>query len=185
MGCGTSAGSAEILGDEGLSRGDEAGAPQRGCRGDDRRGDDGTAAPPRLLDGLGGGPWLLACLECALKASWSSGSSWRLGASYLVLESGPDHERHLAERRGSGGHHVALWASARREVDALTAEASEHGWTSLFGEEPPHAGVPGHYAATSSARAVSKSSSSPPSEGFPHCRPLDPQARTRSRRLSR
>lgn len=97
--------------------------------------------------GDGAWPWLLARLGYTVESSWSSGASWRLGASYLVLESGPDHDRGRAERRRSGMNHVAFWAGSRSEVDALTAEALKHGWTLLFREEHPHAGGPDHYAA--------------------------------------
>lgn len=92
-------------------------------------------------------PWLLTRLGYALESSWGSGSSWRLGASYLVLESGPDHERGRAQRRRSGMNHVAFRAGPRDQVDALTADALEHGWTLLFTEDHPYAGGPGHYAA--------------------------------------
>jgi hypothetical protein len=32
-------------------------------------------------------------------------------------------------------------------VDALTQQATQHGWTLLFPDRHPHAGGPGHYAA--------------------------------------
>jgi hypothetical protein len=51
------------------------------------------------------------------------------------------------DRRRPGLNHLAFHAGPRDQVDQLTAEAPEHGWTLMFPDRHPHAGGPEHYAA--------------------------------------
>jgi catechol 2,3-dioxygenase-like lactoylglutathione lyase family enzyme len=91
--------------------------------------------------------WLLARLGYSRTDAWETGSTWSLDSSYVVLESGTDHVRGPADRLRSGMNHLALWAGSRGDVDALVAEAPDHGWRLLFPDRHPHAGGPQHYAA--------------------------------------
>jgi hypothetical protein len=91
--------------------------------------------------------WLLTRLGYQPFQEWSSGRSWRLGATYLVLEQSPamtvgDHERHRP-----GLNHLAFHAGVREQVDALTEASLLHGWTLMFPAEHPYAGGDDHYAA--------------------------------------
>ena len=77
---------------------------------------------------------------------WPSGVRYDLGATYVVLEAGPDvtgpHERTRA-----GLNHLAFHGGTADEVDALTEAAVADGWTLLFADRHPFAGGPGHRAA--------------------------------------
>ncbi|MEU2617300.1 VOC family protein [Streptomyces sp. NPDC007157] len=93
--------------------------------------------------------WLLERLGWTPYQDWPAGRSWRLGATYVVIEQSP------ALRGGDVGHdrmrpglnHLAFHAADRATVDALTEEATGHGWNLLFTDRHPYAGGPGHYAA--------------------------------------
>jgi alkylated DNA nucleotide flippase Atl1 len=91
--------------------------------------------------------WLLGRLGYRLGDDWGHGQAWELGDLYLVIESGPDVLAGGHERRRAGVNHLAFHAGSRGLVDALVAEAPEHGWALLFADEPPYAGGPAHYAA--------------------------------------
>ncbi|MGW7239980.1 VOC family protein [Streptomyces sp. NPDC054804] len=93
--------------------------------------------------------WLLERLGWTPYQDWPAGRSWRLGATYVVIERSP------ALRGGDAGHdrmrpglnHLAFHAADRATVDALVEEAAGHGWELLFTDRHPYAGGPGHYAA--------------------------------------
>jgi alkylated DNA nucleotide flippase Atl1 len=91
--------------------------------------------------------WLLGRLGYRLGDDWGHGQAWELGDLYLVIESGPDVLAGAHERRRAGVNHLAFHAGSRGLVDALVAEAPEHGWALLFADEHPYAGGPAHYAA--------------------------------------
>jgi alkylated DNA nucleotide flippase Atl1 len=91
--------------------------------------------------------WLLGRLGYRLGDDWGHGQAWELGDLYLVIESGPDVLAGAHERRRAGVNHLAFHAGLRDLVDALVAEAPEHGWALLFADEHPYAGGPAHYAA--------------------------------------
>lgn len=91
--------------------------------------------------------WLLGSLGYAVDSSWDSGTSWRLGTAYVVVESGPDVVDGHHERRRPGVNHMALHAGSRGDVDALVAACADHGWSLLFADRHPYAGGPQHYAA--------------------------------------
>jgi hypothetical protein len=92
-------------------------------------------------------PWLLRRLGYTLDSTWETGRSWINGDAYIVLESGAAHVRGRPDRLRSGLNHVALWAGSRDELDALTADAVQHGWALMFADRHPHAGGPDTYAA--------------------------------------
>nr|WP_297426478.1 VOC family protein [uncultured Actinotalea sp.] len=92
-------------------------------------------------------PWLLQRLGYRLASSWETGRSWALQDAYIVLESGPAHERGPQNRLASGMNHVAFFAGSRTDLDALVVDALEHGWALMFPDRHPHAGGPDTYAA--------------------------------------
>ena len=91
--------------------------------------------------------WLLAQLGYAPFQEWPDGSSWRLGATYLVVEQSPALTASEHDRRRPGLNHLAFHAGTRQNVDRLAAEGPAFGWTLLFPDRHPHAGGPDHYAA--------------------------------------
>ncbi len=90
--------------------------------------------------------WLLKELGYSLADTWRTGQSWELGATYVVLEAGPEvageHDRLRA-----GVNHLAFHAGTRTDVDRLAAAATQHGWALMFADRHPYAGGPGSYAA--------------------------------------
>jgi catechol 2,3-dioxygenase-like lactoylglutathione lyase family enzyme len=88
-----------------------------------------------LLGRLGYGPY------------WEQGRSWRLGATYLVVEQSPALRGTEHDRMRPGLNHLAFHAGTVAGVDALVHEAPAHGWSPLFADRYPHAGGPDHYAA--------------------------------------
>jgi len=91
--------------------------------------------------------WLLGELGYAAFQDWPQGRSWKLGATYIVLEQSPAMTGTAHDRTRPGLNHLAFHAGDRARVDALTEAAAEHGWTPLFADRYPHAGGPDHYAA--------------------------------------
>jgi catechol 2,3-dioxygenase-like lactoylglutathione lyase family enzyme len=90
--------------------------------------------------------WLLGALGYQPFQRWSAGRSWRLGDTYIVLEQSPALRGDRHDRHRPGLNHLAFHVATRGQVDALVAEAGEHGWTLLFADRHPHAGGPEHYA---------------------------------------
>lgn len=91
--------------------------------------------------------WLLEALGYRPARTWSTGCSWAMGDSYVVVEAGPDVQGARDERRLPGLNHLAFHAGSRAEVDRLTRECRAHGWTLLFADRHPYAGGPDHDAA--------------------------------------
>ncbi|MEU1619804.1 VOC family protein [Streptomyces sp. NPDC005722] len=94
--------------------------------------------------------WLLGELGYVPHQRWEAGRSWRLGATYIVVERSPDlvdrfEGRH--ERRAPGLNHLAFHVAGRTELDALVARSPLHGWTLMFPALHPYAGGERHYAA--------------------------------------
>ncbi|GGP62652.1 VOC family protein [Saccharothrix coeruleofusca] len=96
---------------------------------------------PRAEASIG---WLLGRLGWTEFQRWRDGVSWRLGATYLVVEHSPALDAH--HRRQTGLNHLAFHVGGRRRVDELVAAAPRHGWSLLFADRHPHAGGPEHYA---------------------------------------
>ena len=91
--------------------------------------------------------WLLGKLGYHQFQDWEHGRSWRLGATYLVIEQSPALTAGDHDRLRPGMNHLAFHAGSRQHVDALAEDGPAHGWTLLFPETHPHAGGPDHYAA--------------------------------------
>lgn len=91
--------------------------------------------------------WLLTELGYGPFQEWEAGRSWRLGATYVVVEQSPALTAAEHDRRRPGLNHLALHAGTRGQLDELVAAAPEHGWTLLFADRHPFAGGPEHEAA--------------------------------------
>ncbi|MFG1703502.1 VOC family protein [Nonomuraea sp. M3C6] len=102
---------------------------------------------PDLARAVGSWQWLLEALGYTLFQDWSAGRSWRLGATYLVLEQSPALSADRHDRCRPGLNHLAFHVKSRARVDALVEQAPAHGWTLMFPDRHPHAGGEQHYAA--------------------------------------
>jgi catechol 2,3-dioxygenase-like lactoylglutathione lyase family enzyme len=91
--------------------------------------------------------WLLTALGYEQFQDWPDGRSWRLGATYIVVERSPALSAAGHDRLRPGLNHLAFHAGARTDVDATAKDAGANGWTLLFADKHPYAGGPGHYAA--------------------------------------
>ncbi|WP_221586335.1 VOC family protein [Microbacterium sp. G2-8] len=90
--------------------------------------------------------WLLGRLGFSPEQEWPEGSSWRAGGAYLTLTESPNLADPAHDRRRSGLNHLAFRGGMRTEVDAIVADAPDHGWVQLYADRYPHAGGPDHYA---------------------------------------
>lgn len=91
--------------------------------------------------------WLLGALGYEPFQDWEHGRSWRLGATYLVVERSPALTADRHDRCRPGLNHLAFHVASRDAVDALAAEATGHGWRLMFADRHPYAGGAQHYAA--------------------------------------
>ena len=91
--------------------------------------------------------WLLEALGHTPFQSWSDGRSWRLGATYLVVEQSPALTAGEHDRCRPGLNHLAFHVADPEAMDALVAEAPHHGWSLMFPDRHPHAGGAQHHAA--------------------------------------
>ncbi|MFE5207543.1 VOC family protein [Streptomyces sp. NPDC056600] len=101
---------------------------------------------PDLAEAFSSLGWLLERLGYAPHQSWDTGRSWRLGPTYLVVEQSSALTTGQYDRCRPGLNHLAFHVVGRTALDALTAEAADHGWRLLFADRHPHAGGPDHYA---------------------------------------
>ncbi|WP_293695328.1 VOC family protein [uncultured Agrococcus sp.] len=90
--------------------------------------------------------WLLRRLDFSTEQEWATGQSWAAEGVYLTLTTLPNVTGSEHDRRGVGVNHIAFKAGTAAEVDAIMAEAREHGWNQLYRDRYPHAGGPAHYA---------------------------------------
>ena len=90
--------------------------------------------------------WLLARLGFTLESEWSEGQSWSAGGAYVTLTTSPNLTSSRHDRRRPGVNHLAFRAGKPASVDAIMADAPEHGWRLLYHDRYPHAGGPAHYA---------------------------------------
>jgi catechol 2,3-dioxygenase-like lactoylglutathione lyase family enzyme len=102
---------------------------------------------PQLSRAISEWGWLLGELGYSPFQDWEDGRSWRMGATYIVVEQSPALSATEHDRLRPGLNHLAFHAGTRGDVDALALASPEHGWTLLFPEAHPHAGGPEHYAA--------------------------------------
>ncbi|PRB72563.1 VOC family protein [Arthrobacter sp. MYb213] len=99
-----------------------------------------------LSASIGSLGWLFLRLGFEVDSTWPSGISYRHNDFYIVLESGPDVSESVHQRKAPGMNHLAFHAGTRQQLDELTIEAQEHGFTLLFAEQHPFAGGAAHYA---------------------------------------
>ncbi|MFG6192941.1 VOC family protein [Nonomuraea sp. JJY05] len=102
---------------------------------------------PDLPRAVASWQWLLEALGYTLHQDWEHGRSWRLGATYLVLERSPALSADRHDRCRPGLNHLAFHVGSRAEVDALAEQAPANGWTLMFPDRHPYAGGEHHYAA--------------------------------------
>lgn len=102
---------------------------------------------PDLARALPRWSWLLGELGYKPLQTWEGGASFRLGATYLVLEQSPAMTAERHERLRPGLNHLAFHAGAREQLDAVVAACADHGWRLLFADRHPFAGGPDHCAA--------------------------------------
>ncbi|MGY4897566.1 VOC family protein [Micromonospora aurantiaca (nom. illeg.)] len=91
--------------------------------------------------------WLLGELGWTPYQDWPAGRSWRLGATYVVLEASPALTGRTHDRCAPGLNHLAFHAGPPAAVERLVAAAGGYGWTLLFPDRHPRAGGPDSYAA--------------------------------------
>ena len=91
--------------------------------------------------------WLLGELGYRVHQEWSAGRSWILDGTYVVVEQSPAMHPGGHDRLRPGLNHLAFGVADRAGLDALVADAGDHGWELLFADRHPHAGGPGTYAA--------------------------------------
>jgi catechol 2,3-dioxygenase-like lactoylglutathione lyase family enzyme len=101
---------------------------------------------PDLARAVRGFGWLLGELGYQPYQDWPEGRSWRLGATYLVVEASPARSAAEHDRRRPGLNHLAFHVRDRAQLDRLVAEAPAHGWSLLFAESHPFAGGEQHEA---------------------------------------
>jgi catechol 2,3-dioxygenase-like lactoylglutathione lyase family enzyme len=99
---------------------------------------------PRAVASWG---WLLESLGYGGYQDWEAGRSWRLGHTYIVVEQSPALTAEVHDRCRPGLNHLAFHVADEAAVEALAAEAPEHGWILMFPDRHPHAGGDGHFAA--------------------------------------
>ncbi len=80
--------------------------------------------------------WLLAELGHLPFQDWANGRSWRLGATYLVVEQSPALTATEHDRQRPGLNHLAFHAGDRGNVDAFADAAPANGWTLMFRHAP-------------------------------------------------
>ncbi|MEU6246229.1 VOC family protein [Glycomyces sp. NPDC047010] len=102
---------------------------------------------PDLGRAKGSFGWLLGELGYSVHQDWDRGMSWRLGATYLVVEQSAAMSGDRHDRCAPGLNHLAFHVGTAAEVERLAAEGPAHGWTLMFPDRHPHAGGPDHYAA--------------------------------------
>lgn len=90
--------------------------------------------------------WLLQQLGFTLESEWREGRSWAAGGAYLTVTTPPTLTGTTHDRRRPGVNHLAFTGGATDRVDAIMADAQDHGWRPLYGDRYPHAGGQGHYA---------------------------------------
>ena len=91
--------------------------------------------------------WLLTQLGYSVHQDWPGVRSWRLGATYIVVEESPDLTAGEHDRCRPGLNHLAFHAGTRGNVDRLVARSVSNGWALMFADRHPFAGGEDHYAA--------------------------------------
>lgn len=90
--------------------------------------------------------WLLNRLGWSMLSEWPGGQSWGADGVYITLTTSPTLSSRVHDRRSPGMNHLAFTGGTAANVDAIMAEASDHGWRALYQDRYPHAGGAAHYA---------------------------------------
>ncbi|MEU2943864.1 VOC family protein [Nocardiopsis alba] len=90
--------------------------------------------------------WLLLALGYEEYERWGRGVSYRLGATYIVLEASPA-VRGEHDRKRAGLNHLAFHVNTADEVESLVRKAAGQGWTLMFADRHPHAAGPDRHVA--------------------------------------
>lgn len=90
--------------------------------------------------------WFLKRVGFTLDEEWGDGQSWVAGGAYLTVTTSPNLHGTEHDRRRPGVNHLAFEAGSAGMVDAIMADAPNHGWRPLYHDRYPHAGGPDHYA---------------------------------------
>jgi catechol 2,3-dioxygenase-like lactoylglutathione lyase family enzyme len=91
--------------------------------------------------------WLLTELGWKDFQDWPGGHSWRHEDTYIVLEQSPALTADVHDRKAPGLNHLAFQVSDPPEIDRLTTQAQQNGWSLMFADRHPHAGGPENYGA--------------------------------------
>src|SRR5512147_2808231 len=91
--------------------------------------------------------WLLESLGYTEFQNWDAGRSWKLGATYIVVEQSSALTSDEHDRCRPGLNHLAFHVSSSAAVEDLAAEAPGFGWQLMYADRHPYAGGPQHYAA--------------------------------------
>jgi catechol 2,3-dioxygenase-like lactoylglutathione lyase family enzyme len=91
--------------------------------------------------------WLLTELGWTEYQRWPCGVSWRLGATYLVVEDSAARREDHYDRLRPGLNHLAFHVVSPEQVEELVAAGGARGWRLMFADRHPYAGGPDHYAA--------------------------------------
>jgi catechol 2,3-dioxygenase-like lactoylglutathione lyase family enzyme len=102
---------------------------------------------PDLARAVASFGWLLESLGYAEHQNWEAGRSWRLDATYIVVEQSPAMSADKHDRLRPGLNHLAFHVRDAAAVETLASEAAERGWRLMFPDSHPHAGGEKHYAA--------------------------------------
>lgn len=91
--------------------------------------------------------WVLKALGYREFQRWSTGRSWRIGGTYVVVEQSPAIVGSTHDRLQPGVNHLAFHAGSVDDVQRLVEDAPRHGWNLMFTDRHPHAGGLDHHAA--------------------------------------
>ncbi|WP_026696052.1 VOC family protein [Peribacillus kribbensis] len=91
--------------------------------------------------------WLLEELGYEWYQEWDAGVSLRYGSTYIVfVQTRQEHLDPSFHRAKTGLNHLAFSAKSREQIDFITNQLKQKGYTILYEDRHPHAGGPGHYA---------------------------------------
>jgi catechol 2,3-dioxygenase-like lactoylglutathione lyase family enzyme len=91
--------------------------------------------------------WLLESLGYIGFQNWEAGRSWRLGATYIVVEQSSALTSGEHDRCRPGLNHLAFHVSSAAGVEDMVTGAEAFGWKLMYAARHPYAGGPQHYAA--------------------------------------
>jgi catechol 2,3-dioxygenase-like lactoylglutathione lyase family enzyme len=85
--------------------------------------------------------WFLERLGYTKFQEWDAGTSWRLGATYIVfVQTVGEHLEPAYHRSRTGLNHLAFHAASRAQIDDLVRELDARAIPILYRDRHPHAG---------------------------------------------